>query len=178
MTTALSTSMMLGFALLALAATAAHAQPIATTLDALQQLGSRRFVTITDGTGHEFRGTMTDVSGSRLCLQLRTGVRCFDAVDVDAVRVRKDDSLVNGALIGAAVGGGLTSLIFLDNECRTSPVCYGAVAFYSGVGAAAGLVVDALIHGSLKVYEAPSRKGAALTVGPLGPKGVRLTILF
>ena len=118
MTTAPFTSAMLGAALLALTAMAAPAQPVATTFDALQHLGNGTAVTLADGTGHEWRGTMTDVSRSRICLQLRRRVQCFDAVDVNAVRVRKDDSLVNGALIGAAVGGGLTSLIFLDNECR------------------------------------------------------------
>ena len=105
-------------------------------------------------------------------------LRCFDAVDVDSVRVRKEDSLANGALIGAAVGSGLTSLIFLDNECRDDPSCYASVAVYGGIGAAAGLIVDALIHRNLVVYAAPSRRGPLLAVGPMGLKGVRLTIRF
>ena len=140
--------------------------------------GATRTVTLTDGNGHEFRGTIADVSESRLCLQIGREFRCFEAVDVGSVRVRKEDSLANGALIGAAVGSGLTSLIFLDNECRDDPSCYAAVAFYGGIGAAAGLIVDAFIHGSLVVYAAPSREGPVLTVGPMGLKGVRLTIVF
>ena len=171
-------SEMLGVALVVLACTAASAQPVATTLDQLQRHVSDRTVTVTDVNGHEFRGSLANVSESQLCLQIRRGLRCFDAVDVDTVRVRKEDSLANGALIGAAVGGGLTSLIFLDNECRDDPSCHGAVAFYAGVGAAAGLIVDALIHGSLVVYAAPSRKGPTLTMGPMGLKGMRLTLLF
>ena len=178
MTTVAFASVMREAALLLLASTAASAQPGAKTLEALQPLGHGTTVTLTDGTGHQIRGRMTNVSETRICLQLRRERRCFDVVDVEAVRVRKEDSLVNGALIGAAVGGGLTSMIFLDNECRVSPECYGAVAFYSGVGAVTGLVVDALIHGSLVVYEAPPRRGRTLTMGPMGLKGVRLTIQF
>ena len=98
--------------------------------------------------------------------------------DVAAIRVRQEDSLLNGALIGAAVGGGLTSLIFLDNECRVAPECYGALAFYTGIGATAGLIVDAWRHGSRTVYAAPSGRGRRLTVAPMGSRGVRLTLLF
>jgi len=178
MTTLCSRSALLAGALLVLASTTAGAQPVATTLGDLQRLERGTTVSLTDGNGHEFRGALGNVSEWQLCVQIRRGLRCFDAVDVETVRVRQEDSLANGALIGAAVGGGLTSLIFLDNECRGAPVCYGAVAFYSGVGVAAGLIVDALIHSNLIVYTAPSRKGPTVTLRPMGLKGVRLTILF
>ena len=152
-------SALLGVALALLSPAAATAQAIATSLPQLQGLGSARTVTLADRNGHEFRGTIAEVSESCLCLQMRREVRCFDAVDIDSVRVRKEDSLANGALIGAAVGSGLSSLIFLDNECRDDPSCYAGVAFYGGIGAAAGLIVDALIHRNLVVYTAPSRRG-------------------
>jgi hypothetical protein len=167
---------MLGSAILLLISTAAGAQPVATTFDQLQRLASDRTVIVTDGTGHRFRGRLATVTESQLCVQIRPGLRCFDAPDVATVRVRNEDSLANGAFIGAAVGGGLTSLIFLDNECRDDPSCYGAVAFYGGVGAAAGLIVDALIHSSTVVYTA--NRGPTVTLRPMGLKGLRLTILF
>ena len=169
---------LLGVALLLLSPAATTAQPIATSLEQLQGLGSARTVTLTDGDGREFRGTITEVSASWLCLQMGREARCFDAVDIGSVRVRKADSLANGALIGAAVGSGVASLIFLDNECRDDPSCYAGVAFYGGIGAAAGVIVDALIHRNLIVYEAPSRPGPRVAVGPVGLKGVRLTIMF
>ena len=142
------------------------------------RLGSAKTVTLTHGNGHEFRGTIADVSEWRICLRMGSEVRCFDAVDVDSVRVRKEDSLANGVLIGAAVGSGLTSLILLDNECRDDPSCYASVAVYGGIGASAGLIVDALIHRDLVVYAAPSQRAPLLAVGPMGLKGVRLTIRF
>ena len=171
-------SAVLGVALALLSPAATTAQAIATSLQQLQGLGSARTVTLADRNGHEFRGTIAEVSESCLCLQMRREVRCFDAVDIDSVRVRKEDSLANGALIGAAVGSGLSSLIFLDNECRDDPSCYAGVAFYGGIGAAAGLIVDALIHRNLVVYAAPSRRGPSLAMGPIGLKGVRLTVMF
>ena len=158
-------------------AATASAQPAATSLQQLLHLGTEKRVTVTDANGRDVRGTIADVSQSRLCLRIGRESRCLDAVDIDSVRVRKEDSLANGALIGAAVGAGVTSLIFLDNECRDDPSCYAAVAFYGGIGAAAGLIIDALIHGSVVVYTAPSRK-ALLTVRPTGMMGVRLTLTF
>ena len=85
-------------------------------------------------------------------------------------------------LIGAAAGGGLSSLMFLDNECRDDPVCYTALAVYAGLGALAGLGIDALIHRDIVVYTAPSLSAQrAYIVAPLlerGRNGVRLTIAF
>ncbi|AMY08711.1 hypothetical protein LuPra_01915 [Luteitalea pratensis] len=169
---------LLGIALAALSPAATSAQPVATSLQQLQSLGSDRTVTLTDASGRTFRGTIADVSEAWLCMQIGREWRCFEATDVDSVQARKEDSLANGALIGAAVGSGLTSLIFLDNECRDDPSCYAAVALYGGIGAAAGLIVDAFIHRSLVVYAAPSRRGAQLSVGPMGLRGVRLTVVF
>ena len=169
---------LLGATMVLVAPAGTAAQPFATSLARLQAVGRTRPVTVADKAGHELRGTIADVSESRLCLQIAGEIRCFEAADVGSVRVRKDDSLVNGALIGAAVGSACTSLIFLDNECRDDASCYVAVAVYGGVGAAAGLLVDALMHGSLVVYAASLRKEARLTVAPMGLKGVRLTIVF
>ena len=88
------------------------------------------------------------------------------------------DSLVNGALIGAAIGGGLTSLYFLDNECHDDPACCQAVAAYAGIGALVGMGIDALIH-----RDVSGTRGArsVLKVGPFfarARKGVRVTFAF
>ena len=89
--------------------------------------------------------------------------------------------LADGALIGAAISGGLSSLIFLDNECHTDPACYQAVAIYAGLGAVVGLGIDALIRGHVVVYTARPRVQNRLVVAPIvarGGKGVRLTLSF
>ena len=49
-----------------LAVPAGEAQPIATTLDAVPYLGNETTVMLTDGAGHEFRGTVASVSAVEL----------------------------------------------------------------------------------------------------------------
>jgi len=159
----------------------AGAQPVATSLADLQGLASgKTHVTVTDANGRELRGRVTDVSESRLSLRIGREVRRFDAADVRLVRARTEDGLGNGALIGAAVGGGLSSLMFLDNECRDDPACYTALAVYTGLGALAGLGIDALIHRTVVVYAAPPRPPRVAMIPLLanGRKGVRLVIGF
>jgi len=159
------------------------AQPAASSsLDRLKAVvPAHSKVTVTDTQGQEFRGTIADASESGLSLRISGAIRRFEVTEVRSVRVRTNDSLVNGALIGAAVGGGLSSLMFLDNECHTDPVCYQAVAVYAGLGAVAGLGIDALIHGHAVIYTARPRAQNRLAVAPIvarGGKGVRLTLSF
>ncbi len=159
----------------------ADAQPVASSLAELKGLVSEEStVTVTDAKGREFRGRIADASESLLSIRIGSDIRRFDAADVRSVRVRKEDALANGALIGAAVGGGLTSLLFLDTECGDDPACYGAVAVYAGFGAVAGLGIDALIHGTVVAYTAPGAQ-QRVRVAPMvarGRRGVWLTIAF
>src|SRR5687768_4820878 len=100
---------MLGPVLVLAWAGGAAAQPAASSLEQLKALvPAHSKVTLTDTQGHEFRGTIDDASESGLSLRIAGAIRRFDAADVSTVRVRKNDSLVNGALIGAAVTGGLS----------------------------------------------------------------------
>ncbi len=172
---------MLGLALTLAWASGADAQGLASSLAELAELGHTKTVIVTDTTGREFRGTMADASESLVSLWIGSQVRSFAAADIRSVRTRKEDSLANGALIGAALGGGLTSLQFLDNECRDDPVCYETTAVYAGLGALAGLGIDALIHASVVVYSAPSGAGPSVTAAPVvanGRRGVRVTVAF
>jgi hypothetical protein len=174
---------MLGPALVLAWGSCAAAQPAASSslerLKAVVPADSK--VTVTDTQGQEFRGTMHDASESGLWLTIDGAIRRFEATDVSSVRVRTSDSLVNGALIGAAVSGGLSSLMFLDNECHTDPVCYQAVAVYAGLGAVVGLGVDALIHRNVVVYTGRPRGQSRFAVAPIlarGGRGMRLTLSF
>jgi hypothetical protein len=163
-------------------ASAGGAQQV-SSLEELKTLGNTdTTITVTDRNGREFRGAVADASETLLSLRIAGAIHRFAAGDVRSVRVRKEDSLIDGALIGATVGGGLTSLMFLDNECRDDPACYRAVAVYAGIGALVGLGLDALIHRDVVVYTAPP-PGAqrVFTVAPFvarGHSGVRLTIAF
>ena len=129
-------------AALAWASTASAQQPISSleALGVLQHANSK--VTVTDTSGQDFSGTITEASANALSIRIGDAVRQFPAANVRTVRVRREDSLANGALIGAAVTGGLASLAFLDNDCRDEPVCYGFVATYAGFGALIGVAID------------------------------------
>jgi hypothetical protein len=164
-----------------MSASAAGAQQVNSSLGELKILGSTNStVTVTDRNGREFRGTIADASETLLSLRIADAIHGFPVADVRSVHVRKEDSLINGTLIGATVGGGLTSLMLLDNECRDDPVCYAAVAVYAGLGALSGLGIDALIHRSVLVYTAPDPSAQrAVTVAPFvarAGRGVRLTL--
>ena len=158
-----------------------NAQPAVSSLEGLTKvLASDTKVSVTDTSGDIFRGIIVDATESALLIRIKSEIRRFEAADIRFVRVRKPDSVANGALIGAAVGAGLTSLIFLDNECRDDPECYGALAVYSGIGAVAGFPIDALISRSVVVYAAP-QKPRSFTVAPMikpGRLDLRVAIQF
>jgi hypothetical protein len=164
-------------------ASAASAQQITSSLEAFKAFANTdSTVTVTDRNGRQYRGIVADASQALLSLKTGDTIHQFAAADISSVRVRKEDPLTNGALIGAALCGGATSLLFLDNECRDDPSCYQAVAVYGGLGAVAGLGIDRLIHGDLLVYTAAA-SGAerVFRLEPIvarGRNGVRLTIGF
>jgi hypothetical protein len=161
----------------------AVAQPHASSLDDLRPLTRETtHAIVTDRNNQRFRGTIAEASASALVLRIGGTMRRFAAEDVQSVRIRKRDSPWNGGLIGALVGGGLTSLIFLDNECRDDPACYKAVGAYAGVGALVGVGIDALIRSHIVIYTAgtapaPRAVGVAPIVGR-GLKGARVTVRF
>ena len=161
----------------------ASAQQAVSSLDELKVLQSTNSpVTVTDTSGHEFRGTLVDASHAGVSLRIGGKTQPFAAADVRTVRVRKEDSLANGALIGLAVSAGLTSLIFLDNECRDDASCYLGVAFDSLLGTLAGTAIDALVHRHVVVYTAPGSGGrSSFTVAPVTTRtsaGLRVTFAF
>jgi len=169
-------------ATLALAwASMAGAQTSVASLEDLQALGSAKTVTVIDTHAQKFQGTIADASESVLWLRIGNQIRRFQAAEIRTVNVRKEDSLKNGALLGAAVSGGLSSLMFLDNECRDDPVCYKALGVYTAAGALVGLAIDAMIHGTTVVYRARSQPPHLVSVVPIaggGRRGVELTIRF
>jgi hypothetical protein len=159
----------------------ASAQPAAASLADLKSLEIATRVTVVDMQLREFRGTIVDASESRLLLRIASEIRRFDSAEIHAVHIRTKDSLVNGTLLGAAVGGGLTSLMFLDNECRDDPVCYKAVVIYAGLGALTGLAIDALIRKTTVIYSAASWRKRPLSVVPItggGRRGFGVMIRF
>ena len=181
MTTVLFRSALVNVAVAVSLARIASAQPPAASLEDLKSLESATRVTVVDVQLRRFQGTIADASESLLLLRTGSGIRRFEAAEIQSVRIRKEDSLLNGALLGSAVGGGLTSLLFLDNECRDDPACYKAVVGYAGLGGLAGLAIDALIHRTAVVYNAASRSQRRLPVVTMtggGRQGIGVMIRF
>ena len=181
MTSAWFRSGAIGSMLVLASAVTAAAQPATAALEDLRVLeDTASTVIVTDRDGREFRGTIADASGSLLSIRRGRQIRDFQVEDVRSIRVRKEDPLGDGAVIGALVGGGSVALVFLDNECRDDPACYASVGWCAGIGALAGLGIDALVRDEVVVYPAAPRT-QALRVGPIagrGRRGVRLTIAF
>ena len=87
-------------------ASAAGAQQV-LSLEELKILGNTNTrITVTDRNGREFRGTVADASETLLSLRIAGAIHRFAAGDVRSVRVRKEDSLIDGALIGQQSGAG------------------------------------------------------------------------
>jgi hypothetical protein len=165
------------------ATTEAAAQPVAASLDSLAVLSqTRAVVTVTDRSGRRVRGRLEEASPAGLVVRSGDALQRIDAADVRSVRARREDSLAGGALIGAAVGGGLSSLQFLDNECRDDGGCFAAVAINTGLGALVGVAIDALIRRQVEVYVSPApTPQPAITATAFverGRAGARLTVEF
>jgi len=81
--------------------------------------------------------------------------------DVKKVESRdrtNNDSLINGPMWGAIVGGGISALgMAASNDDLPSDEVIGVIALSAGLGAGLGLVGDALIKTPDVFYEAPKK---------------------
>jgi hypothetical protein len=143
--------------LLVLGVSIAEGQEMAGSFEQLQPRASvGDQVTITDVTGREVHGTITQMSLSSLTLLVgQTKTEFFEA-DVETINRR--DSRWNGTLWGLGVGGVLGAWVDrgLVKEYGREDISVGAsVKFISGtaaVGAGIGFVVDAMIRGRRLIY--------------------------
>ncbi len=172
--------------LAAATASAAEAQ-IADSFEQLRLLvGQDDRITVTDRSGQELTGSITDVSPSSLTLLVHDTPHVFDAADVGAIRQRRSDSIRNGARNGFWTGVGILGGTFAIAHYTTdgdSPD-FGAwiwVLTSGGIqGALVGAIVDDKIQEQRVIYRAT---GAArrLTVSPLlsrGRRGVAVSLGF
>ena len=186
-----------GWALMLLLPGAAAAQP-SDALEAMDlQVKSGQHVVITEFDGHRVKGRVTTVGESALTLLVVDG---FDErpVTLDAstvATIRRNDSLLNGFLIGLGsglVGGevwiyGMCGPPGYDAECRgiATPIGW---AVFGGGGAAIGTLIDKF--STKLLYRAPlhashlcgTRFGArALHLQPLlgsDMQGLRVSLTF
>ncbi len=133
--------------------------------------------------GGTITGRIEDFDGD----ELRVGGKTFSLSrgEVRQIDVRVNDSLANGALIGAGVGTGLTlaTCVALSGDGNDSAACVLFLAgVYAGAGAGLGALFDALHRGREVVYVAPSAASdRKLSIVPLftrDKKGVLVSLGF
>jgi hypothetical protein len=163
------------------------AQGVASSFDQLSVLvkaGDK--ITVVDPAGRETAGRIGLLSRDRLTLVTPAGPRELSEADVLQIRQRRGDSLKNGALIGAAVGAGgsLALLAIANHHLSGSDVIpaghVSAMVFLPGLGAAAGVGIDALITRQHVIYRTPP-SGPRFSVSPLlvpGRRGAAVTVRF
>jgi hypothetical protein len=144
-------------------------------------------VVVIDADGKATQGKIESLSAASLRLASKGSVREFGQRDAVEIRQRRGDSLKNGAIIGAVTGGGLGTLgavaLCSHGWCRGNGAeVAAAIVFCTGVGAAAGVGIDALFKPTQTIYRAPGQTAFnAVRVVPLlggGRKGVAVRWSF
>ena len=167
----------------------ASAQSISHSFTELEkQVAVGESITVTDETGHELAGKISELSPISLTLLVDRKPWTLSENQVRRVQQRRFDSLANGVLIGGGVGAavGLASVIYWwiadPNECGGGP-CMQDMLGPTIIGGLVGLGVDAAIKTNRTVYQSPSSRrsmqslSTVLLVAP-GRKGAGLMIRF
>jgi hypothetical protein len=163
-----------------------EAQEVASSFDQLAVLvkpGDK--ITVVDATGKEAKGRIEKLSRDTLILATSAGPRQFGEVEVTTISQRRGDSLKNGAIIGAVAGTAsfvTVGMLLRDSDggdVIISTVVAGGVLF-AGMGAAAGIGIDALISRRQVIYQKPTGR-SRVSVSPVfghGRRGAAVTVQF
>jgi hypothetical protein len=140
-------------------------------------------VYVTDRTGMETRGKLVGLDPDSLRLLVDGAERRFDVADV--VRIEKRDGLRNGAIIGAIVGVAMGSVAAGLSDCPgdyPGGACAGfraaALTVSTGVYAAIGTGIDALVRGRSTLYAAPPAGRSATVGGASRGVGVQFVVTW
>ena len=174
------------FLLLCAGGTPVEAQGVASSFDQLTVLvkpGDK--ISVVDVTGREAGGRIGTLSRDALTLVSEAGPRVLREGDVAQIRQRRDDSLKNGAIIGAVAGAAyfVTAAALLQDSDGGDVIVGTAIAggvLFAGMGAAAGVGIDALIARRQVIYQKPGG-GSSVSVAPLfshGRRGAAVSMKF
>ena len=163
-----------------------EAQEVASSFDQLAVLvkpGDK--ITVVDVTGRETKGQIGKLSRDALILVTSAGPRQLGEVDVATISQRRGDSLKNGAIIGAVAGTAyFVTMVALLSDSDGGDVIIGtAIAggvLFAGMGAAAGVGIDALITRRQVIYQKPAGR-SRVSVSPLfghRRRGAAVTVRF
>ena len=163
-----------------------EAQGVASSFEQLNVLvkpGDK--ITVVDVTGRKAEGRIGKLSRDILTLATPAGPRELGEVEVAEIRQRRDDSLKNGAIIGAVAGTAyfVTMAALLSDSDGGDVIISTAVTggvLFAGLGAAAGVGIDALITRKQVIYRKSSRE-TKVSVSPLfghGRRGAAVSVKF
>jgi hypothetical protein len=122
---------------------------------------------VIDASGATIKGRLGVMTDEEIQVLGKDGEHCIPAADIRRIDWQQRDSILNGVLIGAAIGAapGIYWLIADPNECSgLCPEEYGAIL----VGAAIGGLIDRAVHKKITVYSAErSRRVTTVTIMPM-----------
>ena len=174
------------FLLLCAGGTSVEAQEVASSFEQLAVLVKPGdTITVVDVAGRETRGRIGTLSRDALILMTSSGSRQLDELQVVAITQRRDDSLKNGAIIGAVAGAAyfVTAAALLagtDDGDVIIPTAIAGGVLFAGLGAAAGVGIDALISRRQVIYQMPAAPGK-VTLAPVfghGRRGAAIRVSF
>jgi hypothetical protein len=139
-------------------------------------------VTVIDATGGAARGTVIRITDDELAVAVDGSARNWTPSGVRQIRRRTGDSVLNGTLIGGAIGVGIGSLSYLDNECREEAGCAAGLVFGAAICAGIGAAIDALIRADRIIYQGPAGSDTSrihmMLVGGKGRAALQFKVRF
>jgi hypothetical protein len=142
---------------------AVHAQ-VGTAASLMPLRNSEEVIVTQSASAQELRGFLVELSSTTLAMLVdgkRVEVPMEGVLRIDG----RNDSVKNGAAIGASVMGGLSALVCAQ-EYVGGALCVTNAIMYVGLGALVGAGVDALHKGRTTIYSKPS--SVSLAVAPAG----------
>lgn len=135
-----------------------RAEVIPGRWEKIVQLAMATPITVDLKNGDRLKGYFEGLSESEIFLRTAAAGAGISKGDVERIFIRPDDSVDNGTVIGAAIGGG-SVLIVADLQLPASDPIWPIALFYTaiatGVGAHIGYVVDANVKKQIVLYQAP-----------------------
>ena len=174
------------FLLLCAGGTPVEAQEVASSLDQLAVLVKPGdTITVVEVNGRATTGRIGKLSRDALILVTPAGPRQLGEVDVATISQRRGDSLKNGAIIGAVAGTAyfVTAAALLRDSDGGDVIIPTAIAggvLFAGMGAAAGVGIDALISRRQVIYQKPAGR-SSFSVSPVfghGRRGAAVRVTF
>lgn len=138
------------------------AEPAAATTfsDLTLRLPPRSFLVVTDRQGRETGGKLIGIERGMLSIQGRRSVT-FSEPEVQLVRQKLPDSVLDGGLIGFAIGmvGPLIVCTSRSDSSETVGCAIGSVGFGGLPGFAIGALMDRARGRMVTMFRAPHRAG-------------------